>query len=61
MPMIEITVVRNLARDPDLRYTPAGASVASFTVASTERCQEGCEWKDGTTSWVRCNAWRDLA
>jgi single-strand DNA-binding protein len=38
-----------------------GAPVATFTVASTERYQENGEWKDGTTSWVRCNAWRELA
>ena len=61
MPAIEITVTGNLARDPDLRYTSQGAPVASFTVASTERYQQDGEWKDGTTSWVRCNAWRDLA
>jgi single-strand DNA-binding protein len=61
MPTIEITVTGNLARDPDLRYTPQGAPVASFTVASTERYQQDGEWKDGTTSWVRCNAWRELA
>ena len=61
MPAIDITVTGNLARDPDLRYTPAGAPVATFTVASTERFQENGEWKDGATSWVRCNAWRELA
>ena len=61
MPAIEITITGNLAHDPDLRYTPAGAPVASFTVASTERYQENGEWKDGATSWVRCNAWRELA
>jgi single-strand DNA-binding protein len=61
MPAIEITVTGNLARDPDLKYTSSGAPVATFTIASTERYQENGEWKDGTTSWVRCNAWRDLA
>lgn len=37
------------------------ALVASFTVASTERFQQDGEWRDGATSWVRCNAWRELA
>lgn len=61
MPTIDITVTGNLARDPDLRYTTSGAPVATFTVASTERYQQDGEWKDGTTSWVRCSAWRELA
>jgi single-strand DNA-binding protein len=61
MPSIDITVIGNLAGDPELRFTSAGTPVASFTVASNERYQQGGEWKDGPTSWVRCNAWRDLA
>ena len=62
MNAINVTVIGNLARDPELRYTPSGAAVASFTVASSKRYRDNAgEWVDGPTSWVRCNAWRDLA
>lgn len=58
-----ITVVGNLTADPELRYTPNGAAVANFTVASTPRMfdRKTNEWKDGETLFLRCNAWRDLA
>jgi single-strand DNA-binding protein len=59
---IQVTVVGNLTADPELRYTATGVPVASFTVASNERFKDGTgEWQDGPTSFVRCNAWRDLA
>jgi single-strand DNA-binding protein len=61
MAAITMTVVGNLARDPELRYTPTGHAFASFTIASTERVRDGNGWKDGATTWVRCTAWRDLA
>src|ERR1035441_6713083 len=44
MPTIDITVIGNLAGDPELRFTSAGTPVASFTVASNERYQQGGEW-----------------
>jgi single-strand DNA-binding protein len=58
-----ITLVGNLTADPDLRFTPAGAAVATFTVASTPRVydrQEG-QWKDGDALFLRCTVWRDAA
>ena len=59
---IQITVAGNLARDPELKYTPSGAAVATFTIAANERIRgDDGQWKDGPTSWVRCTAWRDLA
>lgn len=62
MTAIQITVIGNLTADPDLRFTPAGVGVATFTVASNERFQDKSgEWQDGPTSFVRCNAWRELA
>ena len=62
MPAIPITVVGNLTADPELRFTAQGAPVASFTVASNERYKDNSgEWKDGPTSFVRCNAWHELA
>lgn len=58
-----ITLIGNLTADPDLRFTPAGAAVATFTVASTPRVydrQEG-QWKDGEALFMRCSVWRDAA
>lgn len=58
-----ITIVGNLTSDPELRFTPTGAAVASFTVASTPRVpnKEGGGWKDGDPLFMRCSAWRELA
>lgn len=58
-----ITVVGNLTADPELRYTPSGAAVADFTVASTPRVfdRESKEWKDGETLFLRCSIWREAA
>ena len=58
-----ITVVGNLTEDPDLRFTPSGAAVANFTVASTPRVydRQSGEWKDGDALFLRCNIWREAA
>jgi len=58
-----ITVVGNLTADPELRFTPSGAAVASFTVASTPRTFDRAsgEWKDGDALFLRCNIWRQAA
>lgn len=58
-----ITVVGNLTADPELRFTPAGAAVANFTVASTPRAfdRQSNEWKDGDTLFMRCSIWREAA
>ncbi|WP_024801535.1 single-stranded DNA-binding protein [Nocardia sp. BMG51109] len=58
-----ITVIGNLTADPELRFTPAGAAVANFTVASTPRIfdRNTNEWKDGEALFLRCNIWRDAA
>lgn len=58
-----ITVVGNLTADPELRFTPAGAAVANFTVASTPRTfdRQSNEWKDGDTLFMRCSIWREAA
>jgi single-strand DNA-binding protein len=62
MTAINITVTGNLTDDPQLRYTPTGVPAAQFTVASNERYRgNDGQWQDGPTSFVRCNAWRDLA
>ena len=58
-----ITVVGNLTADPELRFTPSGAAVANFTVASTPRMfdRQTNEWKDGEALFLRCNVWRQAA
>jgi single-strand DNA-binding protein len=58
-----ITVVGNLTADPELRFTPSGAAVANFTVASTPRTFDRAsgEWKDGEALFLRCNIWREAA
>ena len=57
------TVVGNLTADPELRFTPSGAAVANFTVASTPRFfdRQAGEWKDGEAMFLRCNIWRQAA
>ncbi|MDT7580256.1 MAG: single-strand DNA-binding protein, partial [Pseudonocardiales bacterium] len=58
-----ITVVGNLTADPELRFTPSGAAVASFTIASTPRSfdKNTNEWKDGDALFLRCSIWRQAA
>src|SRR3984957_20376810 len=58
-----ITVVGNLTADPELRFTPSGAAVASFTVASTPRTLDRTtnEWKDGDALFLSCSIWRQAA
>src|SRR4029079_13132941 len=58
-----ITVIGNLTADPELRFTPSGAAVANFTVASTPRMfdRQTNEWKDGEALFLRCNVWRQAA
>ncbi|MEJ5868352.1 single-stranded DNA-binding protein [Pseudokineococcus sp. 5B2Z-1] len=59
----QITLVGNLTADPELRFTPSGAAVANFTVASTPRQfdRQSNEWKDGETLFMRCSIWREAA
>jgi single-strand DNA-binding protein len=58
-----ITVVGNLTGDPELRFTPSGAAVANFTVASTPRTfdKQTNEWKDGEALFLNCSVWRQAA
>ncbi|MCW3159198.1 single-stranded DNA-binding protein [Micropruina sonneratiae] len=59
----QITVVGNLTADPELRFTPSGAAVANFTVASTPRTfdRQTQEWKDGDAMFLNCSVWRQAA
>ena len=58
-----ITVVGNLTQDPELRFTPSGAAVANFTVASTPKTFDKAtnDFKDGETLFMRCSVWREAA
>jgi single-strand DNA-binding protein len=58
-----ITLIGNLVDDPDLRFTPSGAAVANFRVASTPRTfdRQANEWKDGETLFLSCSVWRQAA
>ena len=58
-----ITVIGNITGDPELRFTPYGAAVVNFTIASTPRAfdKTANEWKDGDTLFMRCSAWKELA
>ncbi|MCZ9352964.1 single-stranded DNA-binding protein [Streptomyces mutabilis] len=58
-----ITVVGNLVDDPELRYTPSGAAVAKFRIASTPRTfdRQTNEWKDGEALFLTCSVWRQAA
>ncbi|HEX3906307.1 MAG TPA: single-stranded DNA-binding protein [Mycobacteriales bacterium] len=60
---VTVTVVGNLTNDPELRFTPSGAAVANFTVASTPRILDKAtnEWKDGDALFLRCSIWRQAA
>ena len=59
----ETTVVGNLTADPELRFTPSGAAVANFTVASTPRTfnRQTNQYEDGETLFMRCSVWREMA
>lgn len=58
-----ITLIGNLVDDPELRFTPSGAAVANFRVASTPRTFDKAsgEWQDGEALFLTCNVWRQPA
>lgn len=58
-----IPLIGNLTADPELRFTPSGAAVCEFTVASTPRTfdKRSNEWVDGETLFLRCSVWREAA
>jgi single-strand DNA-binding protein len=58
-----LTIIGNLTSDPELRFTPSGAAVANFTIASTPRTLDKAsgQWKDGEALFMRCTIWRQAA
>ena len=59
----QITIVGNLVAEPELRFTPSGAAVANFTIASTPRTfdKQANEWRDGDPMFLGCSVWRQAA
>ncbi|GLU47019.1 single-stranded DNA-binding protein [Nocardiopsis ansamitocini] len=59
----QITIIGNLVDDPELRFTPSGAAVANFRVASTPRMfdKQSGDWKDGESLFLSCSVWRQYA
>jgi len=57
----QVTIIGNLTKDPELRFTPSGDAVASMRVAVNERIKDGTEWKDGEPSFYEVKVWRNLA
>lgn len=56
-----VTIVGNATADAELRFTPQGDPVATFTVAHSDRIKQGDQWTDGPTAFYRISAWRKLA
>jgi len=58
-----LTIIGNTTGPAELRFTPSGSAVATFTVASTPRTfdAKSSQWKDGETLFLRCSAWREMA
>lgn len=56
----QVTIVGNLTKDPELRFTPSGDAVANLSIAVNERIKVGDEWKDGEASFYEIKAWRKL-
>ncbi len=60
---VTICITGNLTADPELRFTPSGAPVANFTIASTPRTFDKArnEWVDGDPIFLGCSVWRQAA
>ncbi|MDN6350093.1 MAG: single-stranded DNA-binding protein [Yaniella sp.] len=58
-----VTIIGNLAGDPELRWTASGHAVANFTIAQTPRSYDKTtqQYVDDETLWVRASVWRDVA
>jgi single-strand DNA-binding protein len=55
------TIIGNLAEDPEVRFTQNGIAVTNLRVAVTQRIQQEGQWRDGDTSFLKVNVWRDQA
>lgn len=61
MSVNKVILVGNLGKDPELRYTPSGTAVATFTMATTERYKDRDGNRQDKTEWHNIVAWRQLA
>lgn len=59
--MTRITIIGRATADPELRFTPAGAAVATFNIADNHRKKVGDKWEDDGATFYRCQAWNHLA
>ncbi|HEX8708998.1 MAG TPA: single-stranded DNA-binding protein [Pyrinomonadaceae bacterium] len=53
----KIIVVGNLGRDPEMRYTPQGTPVCTFSIASNERRKSNTGEQQNITTWFRVTVW----
>lgn len=58
--LLKLEIIGNVGRDPEMRYTPSGQAVTSFSVAHTEQFESGGETRKKTI-WVRVSVWGKLA
>ena len=58
--MTDVTVVGNIS-EPELRFTPQGTPVLSFSLADNHRKKQGNEWTDDGTTWRKVTVWEDKA
>ncbi|HEY4693555.1 MAG TPA: single-stranded DNA-binding protein [Bellilinea sp.] len=56
-----IIIVGNLGKDPEMRYTPSGQAVTSFSLASSREYTGSNGQKVKETIWFRISAWGKLA
>lgn len=61
MSVNKVILVGNLGKDPELRYTPSGTAVATFSLATTERYKDRDGQRQDKTEWHNIVAWRQLA
>ncbi len=57
----KIIIIGNLGRDPELRYTPQGAAVCSFSMATNEKRRDKSGEMQDTTTWFKVTLWRERA
>jgi len=57
----KITIIGNLGRDPEMRYTPEGQAVVTFSVASSRKYKTAAGEQREETEWFNCSAWGKLA
>jgi single-strand DNA-binding protein len=59
--LAKVTIIGNLGRDPETRYTPGGALNVQFSVAASRRWRDSSGQDQENTTWFRVTAWGRLA